>query len=280
MLTGCTPFVGDSPIAIALVQQSQVAPDVRSLRPDVSPRLAATVARALATAPSDRHPTAAEMAADLQNAWPPPAEAPPESAVATQLMEAGGQPAVGVRSGDTELWPVAAAGDGPPPTTPASRRRLPMKSRAITAAVVLLVGVVGATLLFGHDSAEQLTVDGAGPPTTVASDSTEVPTVPPTAAPTTAPTTAPTVDEIIPGFARTGDLQVFLQQIENDPTLVGESGGALADQLGQVLDQRSKHKASDQAKALRKQLIKWVDAGELDPAIAQALDDLLVPLAD
>ncbi len=280
MFTGCTPFVGDTPIAIALVQQSQVAPDVRSLRPELSPRLAAAVARALATKPSDRYPTALEMAADLENAWPPPAAALPAAVVATQLMEAAGTPAVGVRSGDTEIWPAAAAGQASTSVGMVPARKFPLKSAAIIAAVVLLAGIVAATLL-GPDSG-RLAVDGGAVTTTAppaVTESSELASAP-TTAPPPAPTVAPVVDEIIPGFARTDDLQVFLQQIAGAPALVGESGEDLADELRQVLEERSGRKQREGASDLREQLSKWVDEGELNPAIAAALDGLLAPLAE
>ena len=273
MFTGCTPFVGDTPIAIALVQQSQVAPDVRSLRPELSPRLAAAVARALATRPSDRYPTALEMAADLENAWPPPAAALPAAVVATQLMEAAGTPAVGARSGDTEIWPVAAAGQASTPVAMVPARRFPLKSVAIIAAVVVLAGIVAATLL-GPDSSGRLAVDGSGVATTA------LPAVTESSVLASAPTTAPLVDEIIPGFARTDDLQVFLQQLDGEPTLVGESGEELAGILREVLDESSPRKQREGAKDLRKRLSEWVEDGELNPAIAAALDGLLAPLAD
>ena len=91
--------------------------------------------------------------------------------------------------------------------------------------------------------------------------------------------TAP-VDEIIPGFAATDDLEVFATQLEDDPLLVGTAGQELADALRRLLDEKSVRKQRDQAAELSDRLTVWVDRGELDGDIAEALDILLAPLAD
>jgi serine/threonine-protein kinase len=65
MLTGQTPFRGESPVAVAYqhVSQAPVAPS--SLNPDVSRELDALVLKALAKNPDDRYQTAEAMRADL-----------------------------------------------------------------------------------------------------------------------------------------------------------------------------------------------------------------------
>ncbi len=288
MLTGRTPFTGDSPIAVALAQQSQPAVDVRTLRADVPAKLAATVARALAKQPSERYSTAGEMAADLAIVWSAPVAPPPESAIPTQVMDTV-QPALGVRGGDTEVMPTAVAIDrtaeSSPPTTGSTTRRAPMAAVAVIAVVTIVALLALAlSLLAGNDDigtpadTETSATEAAA---TTASPTPSPTTLPPTtAAPTTPVTIATTlqVDEIIPGFARTNDLAVFLQQTEVNPQLVGAAGAELADSLGRLLDERSAKKQRDKAKALSSQLGQWVDAGELDPAIAQALEQLLEPL--
>ena len=90
----------------------------------------------------------------------------------------------------------------------------------------------------------------------------------------------PLVSEIIAGFPGTTDPSVFLQQLRVDPTVVGSSGQALADELAKVLAERSARKQRDRAKELRNHLVTWVNAGDLNPAIAAALDPLLAPLAE
>ncbi len=65
MLTGQTPFRGESPVAVAYqhVSQAPVAPS--SLNPDVTRELDALVLKALAKNPDDRYQTAEAMRADL-----------------------------------------------------------------------------------------------------------------------------------------------------------------------------------------------------------------------
>ncbi|MCX8086694.1 MAG: serine/threonine-protein kinase [Rhodocyclaceae bacterium] len=65
LLTGRLPFEADSNVALAQKILSEPAPDVRSLRPSLSPRLAAIVARALEKDTARRYATWHEFAADL-----------------------------------------------------------------------------------------------------------------------------------------------------------------------------------------------------------------------
>jgi serine/threonine-protein kinase len=272
MLTGRSPFTGDSVAAVAARQRSRTAPDVRALRPEVSPALAATVARSLAREPSDRFPTASAMIADLENAWSPPKDRSPESMVETQLIGAAAPAVVGERIGDTQTWaasdpapaaaPVASPAPSVSPPTPSPPRR--HSRRMLVAAgltVLALVGVVTAVAL--RDSGE------SGPfPTTGIGNSTVVTT-----------TTAPAKD-IIPGFAATDDLEVFATQLEDEPLLVGTAGPDLADALRKLLDEHSVRKQRDRAVELSKWMIDWVDHDELSSDIADALDVLLKPLTD
>jgi eukaryotic-like serine/threonine-protein kinase len=65
MLAGRVPFVGEAPISVALKHLHEAPPNLRDLRPDVSPATAALVDRLLAKSPDDRYPDAAALAADL-----------------------------------------------------------------------------------------------------------------------------------------------------------------------------------------------------------------------
>jgi serine/threonine-protein kinase len=60
-LTGRPPFTGPSPAAVIDMQQHHEAPDLRQLRPELAPNLAAAIARALKKRPADRWPTADAM---------------------------------------------------------------------------------------------------------------------------------------------------------------------------------------------------------------------------
>src|SRR5680860_517790 len=61
MLTGRTPFRGDSPVAVAYQHVSQAAVAPSTINPDVSPELDALVLKALSKNPGDRYQTAEAM---------------------------------------------------------------------------------------------------------------------------------------------------------------------------------------------------------------------------
>jgi serine/threonine-protein kinase len=65
MLTGQPPFLGEGFVAVATRHVSELPPRVRSLRPEVSPRLDRTVARALAKNPDARFGTMEAFADEL-----------------------------------------------------------------------------------------------------------------------------------------------------------------------------------------------------------------------
>ena len=92
-----------------------------------------------------------------------------------------------------------------------------------------------------------------------------------------AETTELPINDVIPGFPATDDIEVFLAQVESDPELIGVSGEALADDLRDVIDRRGV-KQRKAAEDLRDMLAVWADAGDIHPAIAVALDELLAPL--
>jgi len=70
MLTGRTPFSGDSPVVIAYKRVAEDVPSVLALNPEVPRELDVVVARATARDPEERYRSAAEMAADLRDAVP------------------------------------------------------------------------------------------------------------------------------------------------------------------------------------------------------------------
>ena len=261
MLTGRTPFPDTSPMAVAFAQQTRPAPDAREFRTEVPASLAAAVARALEKDPADRFVGAAEMAAALSPMWPAPPGSLSESAAQTQVIS----DATAVL-----VVPVVDPSAAPEPRSepPAERR-----SRFVPLAFLTLVAflsIVLAVQLDGDDPSLQIGDVVASPATTLVADE-------PTATP--APTTAaPVVDEIIPGFPRTDDLTVFLQQLQANPALVGPAGPELTDSLEKLLKEKSDRKQRDRAAELSGRIEEWVDDGQLDPTIAQALLDLLAPL--
>jgi serine/threonine-protein kinase len=66
MLTGKTPFTGESPVEIAMKHLSDPPRPPSLERPDISPDLDMVVLRALAKNPDDRYQTAEELDAELQ----------------------------------------------------------------------------------------------------------------------------------------------------------------------------------------------------------------------
>ncbi|MDP2290490.1 MAG: protein kinase [Actinomycetota bacterium] len=271
MLTGRTPFVGDSPVAVAVAQQAHAAPDVRDLRPDVPATIAAIVSRALSKDPADRYASVVEMSTALTSSWSPPPGPLPEFAIPTQVVVTS-TPPTPARSGDTEVMSTAGvvAREVEPSAPP--ERRVPVAM--IAAVLVLAVAVFAAVRSRDGDPSgiDAATTATSQAPTVVAT------TLPPTDAPTT--TAGPPVQELIPGFPQTDDLQTFLRQLENDPALVGRAGAALTESLGRLLAENSTKQQRDQAKALTDQLGEWAATGEVHPAIAQSLVDLLAPLAE
>jgi serine/threonine-protein kinase len=66
LLTGDVPFAGDNFVAVALRHVNELPPSLTDERPDVPPRLAAAVERALAKDPARRFPTMSAFAAELR----------------------------------------------------------------------------------------------------------------------------------------------------------------------------------------------------------------------
>jgi eukaryotic-like serine/threonine-protein kinase len=66
MLAGEVPFDGENFVAVALRHVNEPLPRLREARPDVSPRLAAAVERALAKDPAHRFPSMAALAQELR----------------------------------------------------------------------------------------------------------------------------------------------------------------------------------------------------------------------
>ncbi len=67
-LTGEPPFDGETAKELVVKRLNEPAPDVRTLRPDLSPKTAEVLARSLQRDPGRRHPTYTSMLADLQAA--------------------------------------------------------------------------------------------------------------------------------------------------------------------------------------------------------------------
>jgi eukaryotic-like serine/threonine-protein kinase len=103
LLTGEPPYSGENFMAVAMKHIREPVPSVRARRPDVSPRLDAIVARAMAKRPEDRFPSTDAMMAALEaeQAGTAEAAAPVVSAGengATERIQLPRSPAVPARS--------------------------------------------------------------------------------------------------------------------------------------------------------------------------------------
>ena len=150
LLTGATPFTGDSPVSIAYQHvNSQVVPPSH-LDPSIPPTLDAIVLQALAKNPMTRYQTAAEMRADV------------ERAIAGMPISAAADTQVFATSAPTTAIPIVQAEQPNDPVESAKTRKRSKKFR-IGGAVVGLTAAVGAvfflaSLLFGGGGGNNATV--------------------------------------------------------------------------------------------------------------------------
>ena len=126
LLTGEPPFRGDNLVVVAMKHVTEHPPDLAALRPDVPPRLARAVERALEKRPELRFPAMEVFAAELGRCLGELASFDADRTIAR------GVPAV-----------TAAPPEGREQTR---SRRLPA---AFALAGVVLLAAVGATFLFG-----------------------------------------------------------------------------------------------------------------------------------
>ena len=150
LLTGATPFTGDSPVSIAYQHvNSQVVPPSH-LDPSIPPTLDAIVLQALAKNPMTRYQTAAEMRADV------------ERAIAGMPISAAADTQVFATSAPTTAIPIVQAEQPNDPVESAKTRKRSKKFK-IGGAVVGLTAAVGAvfflaSLLFGGGGGNNATV--------------------------------------------------------------------------------------------------------------------------
>jgi eukaryotic-like serine/threonine-protein kinase len=123
MLTGRVPFDGENFVSVALRHVNEPPPDVRELRSDVSPRLAAAIDKALEKDPARRFPTMRAFADELRACLPGPAG-----------------------EGVTEVIPLPAPR---PPRPPRTRSGSPSRRNVAVGVLVAAVAVVAAAILLG-----------------------------------------------------------------------------------------------------------------------------------
>ena len=139
MLTGDMPFHGENQVAVAMKHVREDIPDVQALRPEVSARLAAVVDRLTEKDLAQRHPDAASVEADL------------EDALALEASRTGHS--TGEASAVLRTLPAT------------TRRRLPLRLRLRVPLLLflLMLAVAGGILyLLGKEGVER-TQRGTGP---------------------------------------------------------------------------------------------------------------------
>jgi len=134
MLTGKTPFTGETPIEIAMKHLNEPPRPPSELRPEISPELDQIVLRALAKDPHERYETAEEFSADLDRVEAGLPVSPETTAAATAVLT--GLPAteatqVMAPDARTRVLPPTAAPPGrrPPAYPPDYGYRPPKKRR-------------------------------------------------------------------------------------------------------------------------------------------------------
>jgi serine/threonine-protein kinase len=170
-LTGAPPWSADTPAATALARLHQVAPPIRSVRPDVPVALQAVVQRSLRVDPAARFRDARSMRAALSEVRAELAGGPqgrPTAPVATVDEGTVVAPAPSVAP------PVAAPAASPsatvtapaPPPGPAARsttarRRRRWPALLAVGALFAVAGLVAALLVGGTDPGRRV-LDGVG----------------------------------------------------------------------------------------------------------------------
>jgi hypothetical protein len=244
MLTGVAPFQRGTPVATALAHRDDPAPDVRTMRPDAPPRVAAVVGTALRKRPADRYHSAAEMGRALGPA------ATADYAGDTAVLAAPPPVAAGGPRGRAVWWAAAAA-------------------------VVVGGGAVVAVLVADGDepgaASSSLPAGVAAPtssttPVTVATSTTVATTV--------AATTIAVVAADPPAPA---SVEQLIAVLAADPARYGPRTGEVIDQLEEI-DNRGR-RSRERAAELLDSAYSWADSGALSAEAVGLLEAVLSPLA-
>jgi serine/threonine-protein kinase len=148
MVAGRTPFVGDSPVAVASKHVRDQPPRLRDLNPQVPVALEAVIMKAMAKSPDQRYMTAEELRADLLRF----ADGRPVLASEAALTEAntglGATRLVTATNGATGVTQAVPAmdGAGAVPLSDEDLRRRRTK-RLVTTLVLLLVALAVVAVL-------------------------------------------------------------------------------------------------------------------------------------
>ncbi len=140
MLTGRVPFVGDTPVAVAMQHIQDTPPPIADFAPETPAAVVAVVMKALEKDPKRRFQTAREMAEALmlaKNGQLDPAAIQPEPAQPAQQPPATSAPHV------REVSPAKTV---PPRRSAQPARRTPVKKRSKWAALISTLALVVTVL--------------------------------------------------------------------------------------------------------------------------------------
>ncbi len=148
MVAGRTPFIGDSPVAVASKHVREQPPPLRDFNPQVPAALDAVIAKAMAKSPDHRYATAEEFRADLLrfiDGRPVLAADPAETAALAAVGTTRLVGATGMVVPQTRAVPVL---DGAPPVVENEDEIRRQRTRRLTTALlVLLVAVIVVAVL-------------------------------------------------------------------------------------------------------------------------------------
>ena len=135
MLTGRVPFVGDTPVSVAMQHINTAPPSILDLNPNVPPAIVSVVMRSLEKSPKKRYQSAREMALALQNARDGK-ETPPPAVVTTPLTAPAAQPAL---KPQPRQLPPARKGVS---SQTARRTALHKRRKRLTAMLTVVTGIM------------------------------------------------------------------------------------------------------------------------------------------
>ena len=246
LVSGVVPFDRGTPVATAIAHREEAAPDVRTIRPDVPPRVAAVIHTALRKRPADRYHSAAEMRRALA-----PAEAADYAGDTAVLTTMAGVAPDG-RRGRGWWWAVAI--------------------------VVLVVGGAVAFAVADDDPSSAPTTPAVGAPTSIAAVGASIAVAPATTVATTIPTTdaSTTTAPPPPPIAPTTPAEL-IAVLDSDPARFGPQTSEVIQELDEILTRGNpRRRATD----LLEDASVWVEMGELSPEAFDLLVVVLTPIAD
>jgi serine/threonine protein kinase len=162
-LSGQKPFSGETPIALAHAVHSSVPTSLRRLRPDIDPRVAATVERAMDKVPQRRFPSAAAMAESLVAPAPQEVRGDPERDATLTLGDTTRRVNHESTSEHSTVPVPSPAGAVQPAGSPWRPDRLRLVVMLAAAAVVVVVSVALASR--GQEDSESAPAPAPAMPT-------------------------------------------------------------------------------------------------------------------